>query len=105
VCARCGETLVRRADESQYNWQRRKFCSSLCVRTDPATYADLRWLLESGVAVYEALARCGVPNAEAAYQWALRHTDGALADRVRPFYNAEIAARHRDQRARRKAAT
>lgn len=101
-CGWCEADLVRRIKEPRGDWLKRKFCCLSCsakrAASRAATYEDLSWLMDAGTPIYEALRRCNVPTAEAAYQWAMRHGARDLARRIRPAYNAEIAFRHRSQR-------
>ena len=105
ACHNCGEPLAKKPTESRFNYARRIFCGRSCFKGRPSVqYEDLAWLLEQGVEAHEALARCGIVSATAAYQWAQRHDDADMLRRIRHLYNAEAAKRHRNQRARRKAA-
>ena len=110
-CPGCGAQLSRKPGERVGQFNARRFCNRRCVGLWTAhmsakddTYEDLQWLLEQGVAIYDALARCGIPTGDAAFQWALRHGNSRLADLVRPAYNAERAAAKRVRRRRSKAA-
>jgi hypothetical protein len=100
ACQTCGRELSRKRHESRYNFARRRYCGMGCIRGRIShAYEDLRWLLQQGNEVYDALRRCGIPTADAAYQWAVRHGEDSMADRLRAAYNAEKAAYKRRRRA------
>lgn len=103
TCKSCGQTLERKPQESRWNWERRKYCSWQCVRGTARArdqYADLLWLLEAGTPLHEAIPRCGVPSASAAWIWAVRHNDTRLLELIRPGYNDEHNARKQRRKAR-----
>ena len=107
MCQQCGQPIPKRRNQSRVNYAQRKYCCRRCssaarrsaqIRGKAEQYQELEWLLRNGVEVYEALRRCGIPTADAAYQWALRHDRQALAAVLRAAYNTERAAMHRQQR-------
>lgn len=107
ACVGCGEPLARKPGESRYNWARRRYCSWQClcgIARAADRYSELLWLLENGTPLHEAIDRCGVPSATAAWIWAARHGDTRLRQLVAPGYSAEHNARKKARRQRRAAA-
>lgn len=87
-CTTCGTPLVRTRDDGPKRWAARRRCSRKCNGKRGTDYDELRFLLEAGQPVWDALKRAGAPTAEAAYQWARRHGDTWLMGRVRAAYVA-----------------
>lgn len=93
TCRQCGQPIPKRRNQSVAKWQQRPYCSRPC--SDAAKrgvphpnhiserYVELRWLLDAGTAPGEALVRCGIRSAEAAYRWGLRHGDRLITDTYR----------------------
>ena len=102
MCEHCGRTLPERNN---------RYCCKTCANTarragqvwsKAEQYDELEWLMSGGVEPYDALRRCGIPTADAAYQWALRHGRVRLVRMLRESYNGERAAQKRARRAARK---
>lgn len=100
TCEGCGAPLELRPDEWPYLFAKRRHCGLSCVqrkgrgvgsRADDR-YGELRWLLEQGTSVGEALQRCGVRSASTAIRWAYRNKDQRLRSLLRDAYNAEQRA-------------
>lgn len=101
TCRQCGARPIPEGN--------RYYCSKRCsnaakrgvqVNSKSADYDDLEFLLRQGVEPFDALRRCGIPTADAAFQWAIRHGRHDLADLIREPYNDQKAAAKRARRRR-----